>query len=149
MKKHWILVANGSLARLFSRTGVGDPLVALETIDFPEGRLKGIDLQRDRQGHESSDNSSAAAHFEPHTSARKKMLHQFARELAERLQDGLAAGAYDALWISASSPMLGELKAALSQGVAARLQWVHDADFTGLDLASLETRLRELERPAR
>lgn len=149
MKKQWILVANGSLARFFSRAGQGEPLVALQTIDFPGGRLKGSDLERDRQGHESSDNSSAAAHFEPHTSTRKKLLHQFARELVERLDEGLASGEYDTLWLAASSPFLGELKAALSPAVHARLQWVHEADFTSLDLRALESRLTELRMPAR
>ena len=148
MRKQWILVANGSLARLFSRTGAGDPLVALETIDFPEGRLKHRELERDRQGHESSDNSSAAAHFEPHTTTHRKMLHQFARELAARLEEGLADGEYDALWLTASNPFLGELKTTLSRAVANRLQWTHDADFTGLDVGTLEIRLRELCMPA-
>lgn len=149
MRKQWILVANGSLARFFSRTGVGDPLVALETIDFPEGRLKDSELERDRQGHERSDNSSAAVHFEPHTSTRKKVMHQFARELAQRLEEGLVDGEYDGLWLTASNPFLGELKAALSRGVATRLQWTHDADFTGLDVSTLESRLRELNKPSR
>lgn len=149
MRKQWILVANGSLARIYSRTGVGDPLVALETIDFPEGRLKGSELERDRQGHESSDNSSAATHFEPRTSTRKKLMHQFAQQVAGRLEKGLADGEYDGLWLTASSPFLGELRAALGQAVATRLRWTHDADFTGLDLGSLEIRLRELGEPAR
>lgn len=147
MRKQWILVANGSLARFFSRTGVFDPLVALETIDFPEGRLKHGEFERDRQGHESSDNSSAAAHFEPHTSTRKKLLHQFARELAKRLEEGVVDGEYETFWLIASNPLLGELRACLSPGVAHRLQWAHDADFTGLDLGSLERRLRELHEP--
>lgn len=149
MSKQWILVANGALARFFSRAGAGDPLVALETIDFPQGRLKDGELERDRQGHESSDNSTAAAHFEPHTSTRQKVMHQFACELAERLEEGLAQGEYEALWLTASSPFLGALKAVLSHAVAARLQWVHDADFTSLDASALESRLRELRRPAR
>lgn len=149
MKKQWILVANGSLARIFSRTGMGDPLVARETIDFPEGRLKDSELQRDRQGHESSDNSTASAHFEPHTSTRKKVLHQFARELAARLEEGLNDGDYETLWLTASSPFMGELKATLSPSVTARLQWAHEADFTSLDIDTLETRLRELRMPAR
>jgi protein required for attachment to host cells len=149
MRKQWILVANGSLARFFSRSSTGDPLQALETIDFPDGRRKLNELERDRQGHESSDNSSAAAHFEPHTTTRKKVLHQFARELAERLEEGLVDGEYDALWLTASSPFLGELKAALHPGVAARIQWTHDADFTGMDVGALETRLRELPATAR
>ena len=144
MRKQWILVANGSLARFFSRTGAGDPLVPLETFDFPEGRLKGIELERDRQGHERSDNSTAAAHFEPHTSPRKKLMHQFARELAERLEKGLVDGEYDTLWLTASSPFLGELRAALHPGVAARIRWTHDADLTGLDVSAIETRLRDL-----
>ncbi|MFW2354032.1 host attachment protein [Hydrogenophaga sp.] len=147
MKKQWILVANGSLARIFCRTGVGDPLVALETIDFPGGRLKGSDIERDRQGHESSDNSSAAAHFEPHTSTRKKVLHQFARELAARLEEGLVDGEYDAFWLTASGPLLGELKAALNPAVAARLKWAHDADFTSLDIDTIETRIHALAGP--
>ena len=149
MRKQWILVANGSLARIFSRTGTGDPLVPLETFDFPEGRLKGIDIERDRQGHERSDNSTAAAHFEPHTSPRKKLMHQFARELAERLEEGLVDGEYDMLWLTASNPFLGELRAALHPGVAARIHWMHDADFTGMDVGSIETRLRELRQPVR
>jgi protein required for attachment to host cells len=149
MTKQWILVANGSLARFFSRSGVGDPLVPLETIDFPEGRLKDSELERDRQGHERSDHSSAAVHFEPHTSTRKKRMHQFARELAARLEEGLADGQYAGLWLTASSPFLGELKAALSHGVSSRLQWTHEADFTGLGVSALETRLRELNQPSR
>ncbi|KRB96885.1 hypothetical protein ASE11_15925 [Hydrogenophaga sp. Root209] len=149
MKKQWILVANGSLARIFSRTSASDPMVALETIDFPEGRLKGSELERDRQGHERSDNSSAATHFEPHTSTRKKVLHQFAHELAERLEEGLVDREYETFWLTASNPFLGELKAALSPPVSARLQWTHDADFTGLDVGTLESRLRELRVPAR
>jgi protein required for attachment to host cells len=149
MRMQWILVANGSLARFFSRNGVGDPLVALETIDYPEGRLKDGELERDRQGHERSDNSSAAVHFEPHTSTRRKVMHQFARELAARLEEGLVDGEYDGLWLTASNPFLGELKAALSRAVANRVQWTHDADFTGLDVSALEIRLRELCKPAR
>jgi protein required for attachment to host cells len=149
MKNQWILIANGSLARLFSRTEVGAPLMELETIHFPEVRLEDSELERDRQGHERSDNSSAATHFEPHTSTRKKLMHQFARELAARLEQGLVDGAYDGLWLTASNPFLGELKAALSRAVATRLQWTHDADFTALDLTALDTRLRELSKPQR
>ncbi len=149
MKMQWILVANGSLARIFHRAGVGDPLVALETIDYPEGRLRDSELERDRQGHERSDHSSAATHFEPRTDTRRKVMHQFARELAERLEEGLVDGEYETLWLTASHPFLGELKAALSKAVIARLQWTHDADFTALDVGTLETRLRELHRPAR
>ncbi|PKO69767.1 MAG: hypothetical protein CVU22_03245 [Betaproteobacteria bacterium HGW-Betaproteobacteria-16] len=142
MKPQWTLVANGSQARIFSRASLADPLVALATIDFPEGRQKGRDLERDRQGHESSDHSSAATHFEPHTPLRKKLLHQFAMELTQRLEAGLADGTYGSLWIIASSELLGELKDVLSEGVVSHLQKAHAADFTGLDIGEIESRLR-------
>lgn len=146
MTQLWILVANGSLARFFSRPGAGEPLVPLETVDFPEGRLKGVDLERDRQGHESSDNSSAAAYFEPHTDLHKKRMHQFSHQLARRLDAGLAAGDYSSLWLVASSPFLGELKAALSHPVSERVRWVHEADYTSLGVGALEDRLHEQRR---
>ena len=149
MKKHWILVANGSMARFFSRASVGDPLVAVETFDFPEGRLKGSEIEHERQGHGSNDHSSAVVHFEPHTSTHKKVLHQFASELAKRLEEGAVDGEYVTFWLIAPGPLLSEIKACLNRGVAYRLQLAHDADFTGLDVGALESRLRELHLPAR
>jgi protein required for attachment to host cells len=139
-----ILVANGSLARCFSRTAAHDPLVPLDTIDFPENRLKASELGQDRQGLGRSDNSSTVVHFEPRTSAREKRMHQFAQTLAKRLEQGVADQEYSALWLIASSPFLGELKAALSPSVKHRLQLVHEADFTSLDVSALEERLRDL-----
>lgn len=144
MKTHWILVANGSLARFFSRACVGDPLVARETFDFPEGRLKGSEFECERQGQRGTDNSSAVIHFDPHASTHKKVLHQFANELAKRLEEGVVDGEFETFWLIAPGPLLSEIKACLNRGVAYRLQWALDADLTGLDLGVLEVRLREL-----
>lgn len=147
MRKQWILVANGSLARFFSRNGVGDPLMALEAVDSPDGWFKGNEHQRDRLGLRSSDNSSPTAHFEPHSSMRKKGVHNFAHELAQRLEEGVVDGEYETFWLIASSPLLSEIKVCLNQGVAYRLKWTHDADFIDLDAQTLESRLRELREP--
>ncbi len=123
MRKQWILVANGSLARFFSRTGMADSLVALETIGGPED-----------QPRESE-------------SECKKAVHQFAHELAQRLEEGVVDGEYESFWLIASSPLVSEIKACLNRGVAYRLKWTHHADFTGLDAGTLERRLRELWEP--
>jgi len=147
MQDQWILVANGSVARLFSRSGAGDPLVALETIEFPEGRLQAHEMGRDRPGHDRSDNSSSGALLEPHTSLKHKLHERFARQLAERLDDGLADGEYGGLWVIASSPFLGALRSALSDAVLPKVRLSHDADFTSLDVNSLEARLHTLAKP--
>ncbi len=130
MRKQWILVANGSLARVFSRSGVGAPLMALETIDFPEGCVTGNELGR-----------------EAHAGTLGKGVHTFAHELAQRLEEGVVDGEYETFWLIASSSLLSDIKVCLNQGVAYRLKWAHHADFTGLDAGTLERRLRELWEP--
>lgn len=147
MRKQWNLVVNGSLARFFSRTGMGDPLVALETIGGPEGQPRASEIECDHQGHGRCEASSDTFHLEPHTSERKKVVHQFAHELAQRLEEGLVDGEYESFWLIASSPLLNEIKVCLNRGVAHRLKWTHNADFTGLDAGTLERRLRELWEP--
>ena len=147
MQDQWILVANGSMARLFARASPSDPLVALETIDFPEGKQHAHETGRDRPGHDRSDNSSSGALLEPRTSIKQKLHERFAQQLADRLDDGLADGAYSGLWVIASSPFLGSLRSALSDAVVPRVRMSYDADYTGLDLSSLEARLHTLAHP--
>ena len=48
---------------------------------------------------------------------RRKEHLRFAREIGQRLDAGLVAGEFNALWFFASSPFLGELKARLSDAV--------------------------------
>jgi protein required for attachment to host cells len=146
MQDQWILVANGSMARLFSRAAPGDPLVALETIEFPEGRQHAHESDRDRPGHEHSDHSTSGARFEPKTSPRHKLHERFAQQLANRLDEGLADGAYSGVCLIASSPFLGSLRGALSEAVVPRVRLSHDADFTSLDVGHLEERLHTLTK---
>ena len=123
MKSQWILVANASLARLFRRDSPTDTLVALATMEHPESRLKGSELADSRPG-------------------RRKAHQRFAREIAERLDTGLAAGEFSTLGLFASSPFLGELKEQLSNAVDKRLQLALDSDLTSFGLAEIEQRIR-------
>ena len=47
------------------------------------------------------------------------------------------------LWLFASSPFLGELKAQLSDAIDKRLQLALDSDLTSFGLAEIEQRLRD------
>ena len=143
MKPQWILVANASLARLFSRGSPTGHLVPLTTMEHPESRLKGSELADDRPGHEATDHSSGGNRYEPRSDVRRKEHQRFAREIAERLETGLAAGEFSTLWLFASSPFLGELKAQLSDAVVKRLQLALDSDLTSFGLAEIEQRLRD------
>ena len=143
MQPQWILVANASHARLFSRASPTDPLVPFATMEHPESRLKGSELASDRPGHEATDHSSGGNRYEPRSDVRRKEHQRFAREIAHRLDTALAGAEFSALWIFASSPFLGELKAQLSDAVDKHVQLAHDSDLTSLGLAEIEQRLRE------
>ena len=144
MKVEWILVANASVARLFQCESPSDPLVPLATMAHPESRLKGSELADDRPGHEATDGSSGGNRYEPRSDVRRKEHQRFAREIAERLDAGLGAGEFKALWIFASSPFLGELKAQLSDAVEQRVARALDSDLTSFGLAEIEQRLGDV-----
>ena len=139
--RQWIVLANASHARLFSRDSAADPLIPLETMEHPESRLKGSQLADDRRGHEATDHSSGGNRYEPRIDVRRKEHLRFAREIAHRLDAGLADGAFSVLWLFASSPFLGELKAQLSDAVNKRVQHALDSDLTALGLSEIEQRL--------
>ena len=141
MKRQWILLANASHARLLSRDSAAEPLIPVETMEHPESRLKASQLSDDRPGHEATDNSSGGNRYEPRSDVRRKERQRFAREIAHRLDAGLADGAFSELWLFASSPFLGELKAQLSDAVNKRVQHSLDSDLTALGLSEIEQRL--------
>ena len=141
MKQQWILLANASHARLLSRDSATDPLVPLATLEHLESRLKASHLADDRPGHEATDNSNSGNRYEPRSDVRRKEHQRFAREIAHRLDAGLAAGQFSTLWLFASSPFLGELKAQLSDAVNKRVHLAIDSDLSALGLAEIEQRL--------
>lgn len=142
MKNHWILVANASLARIFRRDAARTPLVPVETLSHEQSRMHGSELATDRSGQVAADNSHGI--FEPRTDKRRKEHLRFAREIADRLDKGLAAQEFDSLTVFASSPFLGELKAQLSDAVEKKLKVALNNDFTSLGLAKLEERLQAI-----
>ncbi|WP_084690744.1 host attachment protein [Comamonas granuli] len=144
MKTDWVLVANGSMARVLSRTAPDAALVPVMTVPFPDGRLKAHDQDKDRPGHGASDTSSASIRFEPRTTRRRKLLQQFAREMSHRLDQGRNDRHFESLTIVASSPFLGELRSALSPQVNKCVAGVYDVDLTELSADKIESRLRDL-----
>jgi len=146
MKPHWILVANASHARIFSRESPTAPLIPLANMEHPESRLKGSDLADDRPGHEATDHSSGGNRYEPRSDVRRKEHQRFAHEIAERLDAGLAAQEFNTLWLCASNPFMGELKAQLSDAVDKHVHLALETDLTSFGLAEIEQRLLKIRK---
>jgi len=123
MTKQWILVANSSIARFFGRHSNNESLVVLETLHRPKSRL-------------------------PHSDSKRVALHPFAQAIADRLDEGRLSGQYDTLWLFVSSPLLGELKPALSRATDRRVEVAQDIDFTALDVDEIEARLQGIWQPS-
>jgi protein required for attachment to host cells len=72
---------------------------------------------------------------------RRKERTSFAREIAEKLAEGLKADAFTSLTLIAAAPFMGELRAELSGAVAARVQATLTSDLTHVGLAELGGRV--------
>jgi protein required for attachment to host cells len=74
--------------------------------------------------------------------ARRREQHQrFAREIAQHLDEALAAGKFGSLLIFSSNPFIGDLCAPLSHGVIGRVQNLLDQDLSHVGITELERRI--------
>lgn len=144
MKPEWFVVANTSLARLFSRDGHGGPLRPLSSLTHAESRQKVHDLVHDHAGHEDADQRRGGTSYAPRTEVLRKEQERFAREVAHRIDQALQHGECGGVTVLASSPFLGELKHHLTPATHKALRGAHDLDLTQLALNELEQRLTAL-----
>ncbi len=144
MNSQCIVVANASQARVFIRPSPNDALVEVVTLSHPASRLKASALADDRPGHESSDKSYGGTRLEPRTNPRQKEHQRFAREIARRLEDGLAGNGFDTLWLFASDPFLGELKSQLGEALRHRLARTVSSDLTARSPGEIAQRMAAL-----
>ncbi len=111
----WILIADGSRARILSNNGPGKGLEPVRDFEFEKGRLAPGEIMADRPGR-TFDSSGPGRHAmaypaDPVREAQKR----FAMQLIEFLNDELAGGAFDRLIITAPAKFLGDLRASISK----------------------------------
>ena len=118
MTRTWIVVAESSRARIFEAATPAADLTEIEDRVHPAGRMHNRDLVSDRQGHDSGEAGSGPHVLDESTPAHVEEMHKFAREIAERLEQGLNDKAYDRLVMVAPPKFLGVLRDALPERVA-------------------------------
>lgn len=115
MTTTWILVAHEGGARLFANDGPGKGLALVETIDHPEGRTHERDMVSDRPGRsfrkDSGDprRASMGQSEGPHDRA----VADFARLLAQKLEQARAQNQMQRLVLVAAPRFLGMLRSSL------------------------------------
>lgn len=131
--RNWILVADGSRARLIQASSDG-LLHNLESFDDQRGRREPHELESDRSGQ------AAPGHSFEHTDPQRHAQQRFARHVAEivnaRQQD------FDQLTLIAAPKTLGDLRHYLDRAVSEKVNLEINHDLTHLSLHELSVRLK-------
>lgn len=152
----WILVADASRARLFSKDRIAkNGLHELKVYSHPESRAKNLELVTDRPGRMAQSSAgnghgpgAGGAHgarsgMEPDMTPKEVEHELFARELCADLLRGLSDHAYDDLVLVANPQFLGTLRQVVDTQVQKRVSATVDKDYTMLKPQELEEHLAE------
>ena len=143
MAKVWVLVADSTVARIFSAASPIGPLEELETMSHPEGRLREQDLVTDHSGR-TFDSAGHGRHGkEPQISHKTQGVIRFAGDVASRLESGRNQGEYDAVALVAEPSFLGMLRDKLSTHTRSRVQLEIGKNLTRLEARDIRKHLPE------
>lgn len=130
MARHWILAADSTEARLFTREKKLSPPVERQDWLHPESRLPGRDLEHDRQGKTFSSHGYGQSDNEKRTAPKEREARDFARELAGHLDAARARDEFESLSIVAAPAFLGLLRDQLDSETQARIDKQVDKNLT-------------------
>ena len=146
MEKTWILVAHQAGARIFENRGTGKGLELVEQLEHPQGRQRDGEIDSDRPGRSFRKNSSdprraAMSRSEgPHEHA----VAGFARDLAQRLQQGRVEDRFQRLVLVAPPQFLGLLRSALDAPTEQLVIGSLDKDLARAEEAELIEHIGEI-----
>lgn len=144
MKNTWLLVANGSEARLFETEFRPKSLTLLQEYTHPESREKGNELASDRPGHFLGDAGvGGATHgaFNESTDPKEYEMERFAGELVKALEAGRLANSFQHLIVTASPHFHGLLNKQMNSHLSKLVDRHINKDYTSLKEKELLERL--------
>lgn len=114
MSDAWVVVASSTHCRIFSHHKHNAPLEELEDLVHPKARLQDRELTSDKPGR-TFDRYGPGRHAMGHAvDPSEQESVRFAKEVAERLDAGRMAKAFDRLVVVADPRFLGYLRQELS-----------------------------------
>ena len=135
-KTCWIIVADGTRARILANDGPGSGLRNTTNTDFISDNRKSRDIASDRPGRSEGGTSGRHA-MEPRVDSHQYEKQQFAREMAKRINDACHLGEFDSLILVAPPQTLGELRNALDKPALAKVSAELDKDLTKVAIHDL------------
>jgi protein required for attachment to host cells len=116
-KKTWIVIADGMHARILRQDKRGGPLAAALDHELYEPAVHGFsrDLKRDAPGRALDAGSGTGHAMDPRTDPKEQEKRNFARRVAELVNDAAARKTFDQLVLVAPPKTLGELRTQLDE----------------------------------
>lgn len=143
-KTTWVLIADGSRARILSTEGRLDELAPVEDQVFRNAHPRLRDILSDRPGR-TFDSVGQGRHAMAYSSdARREDERNFAAKLNEVLEDALRRDEYGRLVVVAAPKMLGDLRAAFSDAVRKSVSAELDKDLTHVQNSEIPALLEDL-----
>jgi protein required for attachment to host cells len=146
MKKRitWILVADGSRARILMNDGVGKGLQPAVNGEFSRPLPPTRELGSDRPGCSQQRGVARRHAFAPHLDWHEFEKEKFGREMARVLDQAAERCAFDRLVLVAPPRALGNLRSALAPRTRSLVHAEIDKDLTNLPVDALPAHLTDV-----
>jgi protein required for attachment to host cells len=129
----WILIADGTQARVLEHSGPGKGLATISGLDWSIPAMQSKDINTDGHGRGPNGGSMSSAN-----SAAQMREADFIRTVAEVIDVKAKQGAFDRLVIAAAPIALGNLRKALCDQAKKLVVAELDKDLTNVPTAQLD-----------
>lgn len=137
----WILIADGTQARVLEHSGPGKGLASVKGLDWSIPPLQTQDINADRPGRSFSSVGPGRSAMEPKTDPADHREAEFVRSIAGILDEKAKSGAFDRLVIAAAPIALGNLRKAMSEHVKKTVVAELNKDLTNVPTPQLDRHL--------
>jgi protein required for attachment to host cells len=137
----WVVVAHGSRARIFDAESANGALVERESFVDTDVRVKESELKTDRPGASFARAGHGRRAMTGEVEPRDQARIRFAKMLADRLEAGRVANAFERLALVASPAFLGLLREQLGAPLQSRLAFTLDKDYVTQTPEEIRARL--------
>jgi protein required for attachment to host cells len=140
----WLVVADGSRARILSRKARHEPLEEIETLDSAAARLPGHEIVSDSPGRVYDSGGQGRHAMAAPTDPQENEKMAFLDDLAGRINAAVARNKFDDLVLFAAPQALGRLRDKLDKQAMQRVVADAPKDLTGRPVNELAKQLEDL-----
>jgi protein required for attachment to host cells len=137
----WVLIADAARARVFESRGRGTGLTAVGDMALDAELAPSREIGSDRPGRSFESVGSTRHALESPSDLHREQKRQFARRIADAIEERHAAESFDRLVVVAPAVTMGDLRAALSGKVRAAVITELVADLTNTPVSELPAHL--------